>query len=480
MNSPARLLAPDQVERVHQASLEILAAVGLRVRSHTARTLLARHGCRVDAATCLVTFPQPVVERWRQACPATFTFHGLDPQTDRTIPDDGPLVSISGGAPTAVDPATGQARPACLQDIAQAARLMEELPGYDLCTVPVIAHDAPAGQFQIAHYYPALRHCRKPVRGTQPDTADAEQVLHLGALIAGSEAAYRARPFLTYVCCPVISPLTLDVDSTDMLIRCAREELPLFACVAPNAGVTAPLSLMGTLVQCNAEFLAVAVLTQMARPGTPLIYYALPSVADMRSLVYAPGAIETGILLMGCIQMARMYNVPCGGLAGLTNAKVNDAQSGFETGMSALALALSGANLLVIGGFLDAIMTYDPVKLVIDHEIGLMLKRAQQGLDGDGEAEALGEIADVGPGGTFVDRPHTLARLRTAALLPEIADRAPRHQWAAAGATTAHDRALQRVKEILERDSPMTLAPEVDARIRAAFGGLFAGPASGD
>ena len=240
---------------------------------------------------------------------------------------------------------------------------------------------------------------------------------------------------------------------------------------------------MGTLAQCNAEFLALAVLMQMLRPGVPLIYATLPTVADMRTGAYAAGAIETGILHMGCAQMARYYNVPCGGYIGLTNAKVNDAQSGFETGMSTLAGVLAGADMLNMGGLLDALMAFDFAKAVIDNEIALMLKRVKRGMEFSDEPVlsgvegnlALDVIAEVGPGGTFIDTLHTLKQMRTTALLPEIADRDPRQQWEEKGALDSHARAMQRVREILVRDNPAVFSPDVDARIRAEFEGLVAG-----
>jgi trimethylamine--corrinoid protein Co-methyltransferase len=175
--------------------------------------------------------------------------------------------------------------------------------------------------------------------------------------------------------------------------------------------------------------------------------------------------------------MARYYNVPSGGFAGLTNAKVNDAQSGFETGLSALAALLAGTDLLNMGGLLDALMAFDFAKAVIDNEIALMLKRVKRGLEFSEENLALDVIAEVGPGGTFIDTLHTLKRMRATALLPEIADRNPRQRWEGEGALDSHARAMQRVREILTRDNPAVFSPDVDARIRAEFEGLVAGDA---
>jgi trimethylamine--corrinoid protein Co-methyltransferase len=380
-------------------------------------------------------------------------------------------------APDVVDPVTGQVRRAHSEDIARIACLVNELPGYDLFGISVTADDAPPGQFHLSRFYPAFKNCLKPVRGSAPSLAEAERILHMGALIAGSEGAFWERPFVTFQYCPVVSPLTMDVESTEKLMRFAEQGIPSYGVPAPNAGMTAPLSLMGTIVLCNAEFLAQTALEQMSRPGKPLVYDAVLTVADVRTGAFAPGAIETGILAMGCAQMARYYNVPSGGFAGLTNAKVNDAQVGFETGMSSLAALLAGVDLITVGCLLDGLMVFDYANMAISAEIALMLKRVARGLDFGEENLAVKAITEVGPGGLFLDTPHTLKRMRTTALLPEIADRSPRPQWQANGAQDAHSRATRRVREILTRDNPAVFSPDVDARIRAAFEDLVAGDA---
>ncbi len=469
MNTLATMLSQEEVEAVHEATLEILETTGLLVQNREARDRFAAHGCRVDGSTGIVRFPRTVVEEHRQAFPPTFTFHGRDPDLDRTLPDDGPLMMTGSAAPDIIDPATGEVRRATSADIARMAHLVNELPGYDVFSIATTADDAPPGRQGFTRFYPSLKHCLKPIRASAPALADADDVLEMCTLIAGSEDTFWERPFVVFVYCATISPLTMDVESTERLMRFAERGIPSQSVVTPNAGVSAPLTLLGTLAVANAEFLAQSVLVQMSRPGTPLLYDTLPTVSDMRTGAYAPGAIETGILTMGCAQMARFYGVPSAGFAGLTNAKVNDAQAGYETGLSAMAAMLGGVDLLAMGGLLDALMAFDFGKAVVDHEVALMLKRVARGLEFSPDNLALDLIAEVGPGGIFADQRHTLKRMRTEAVLPEIADRRPRDQWAAAGGRDAHSRALARANEILRHDNPAVFSPEVDAAIRSRF-----------
>ena len=473
----ANLLTNEQVERVHAASLEILENVGMLVHNVKARAIFARHGCLVDPETLLVKFPRKIVEDYRTVFPPRFTFRGRDPRFDRTLPDDAPVIVTGSSAPNLIDPITGIERRARADDIANIAHLINELPGYDVFSVSTLAEDAPPGQFTLARVYPALKNCLKPIRTTCTDAEDAEKVLHLAYLVAGSEAAFHERPCLTFHFCPTVSPLTFDHASTEMIIYFAERGLPVYASAVPNAGLTSPMTLLGTLVQCNAEFLASGVLMQMVKPGTPLIYSTLPTVADLRTGAYASGGIECGMLHMACAQMAHFYHVPCGGYIGLTNAKLNDAQSGYETGLSSMAAFLAGADMLNMAGLLDALKAFDFAKAVIDDEIAMMLKRVQRGLEFSEENLALDVIARVGPGGTFMLDDHTVGLMKTTAFTPRISDRDMREVWVSKGSLDARVRALRRARDVMRRDNPAVFSPEIDARIRAQFEGLVAGEA---
>ena len=471
----ATFMSEAQVKRVHEASLEILQNVGLLVRHEAARTVFSRHGCQVDAETQIVKIPLAVVEQFRAMLPPTFTFRGRDPRYDRTLPQDGPIIVTGSSAPNIIDPVTGLERRSRGEDIGRIAHLINELPGYDVFSVSCLADDAKPGYFTLDRLFPALKYCLKPVRITSRDLPDAASILRLGSLIAGSDTAYRDRPFITHHYCPVVSPLTMDHASTEMLMFFVEGKWPVYPTIVPNAGLTSPMSMAGTLAQGNAEFLAAAVLMQMIQPSTPLIYATLPTVADMRTGAYASGGIECGMLHMAFAQMARFYHVPCGGYIGLTNAKINDAQSGFETGMSTVAGLLAGVDMFNMGGLLDALKVFDFAKAVIDDEIAQMLKRIKRGLEFSDAELALDVIAGVGPGGSYMINPHTVKRMKSTGFLTSISDRNARAQWEGKGSLDTHARAMLRVHEILGHASLTAFGPEVEARVRAAFPELGVG-----
>jgi len=468
-------LTDEDIAYVHAASLEILEETGLLVRNEKARIRFADHGALVNHDTEVVRIPAEVVEKYRTMVPPTITLRGRNPKYDVTFPRNIPVVATASSAPDIVDPVTGVTRRATSADIANIAHLVNALPGFDLFSISTLADDAPKDQFSLSRFYPALKNCEKPVRTSVYDVREAEQVIKLGELIAGSKEAYWERPFINFGYCAIVSPLTMDYDSTEMLMYFAENDITAYGTIAPMGGLSTPLSLAGMLTLMNAEWLAAATLAQMSKPGTAQIFNFLPVFADMRDGAYAPGAIEIGMMNSAVCQMARFYNVPAGGYLGLTNAKVADAQAGFEKGMSPLLGAVSGVNFIVMGGLQDALMSFDFGQAAIDNEIAMMIKRVCKGFDFSKESASLEEIKATGPAGMFAANPQTLEKMHTATFMPELADRKLREVWETEGSSTIHQRAMNKVLDILSQPNPAVLPPDVDRRVRAGFEGLVAG-----
>ncbi|MBE0669423.1 MAG: trimethylamine methyltransferase family protein [Anaerolineales bacterium] len=469
----AALLTQEQIERIHDASLELLEDLGLKVRYEPARELFKQHGCIVEGER--VKFPRAVVEKYRKLVPPTFTFHGRDPKFDKTIPRDSPVIVTASSAPDIIDPVTGEERRAESKDIARIAHLINELPGYDIFSISTLADDAPAAQFTISRLYPSIKYCLKPIRVTTTDHKDTLSIMEMAYMVAGGKEAYKEHPFLTHHYCPVVSPLTMDNLSTENVMFFAGEGLPVYPTIVPNAGLTSPMSMAGTLAQGNAEFLSALVLMQMVKEGTPTIYATLGTVADMRSGAYTSGAIECGMLHMAFAQMARFYNVPSGGYVGLTNAKVNDAQAGYETGMSGIAGLLGGMDMFNIGGLIDALKTFDFAKAVIDDEVAQMMKRMKRGINFSDDELGLSLIKEIGPGGSFITAKHTISRMKTEAVMTKLADRDARTIWVKKGSTDIQARAMKKAKEIMVNNTAPLISPELDEQLHAAFPGMVPG-----
>ena len=465
----------EQKKNIHEASLTILEETGMLVKNKDAVDIFKKHGCRVEGQ--MVKFPRRAVDEKMASVPPTFTFKAQNPDLDVTLPGDRPVIVTGSSAPNVVDPVTGEERRGTSRDVANIAYLINELPGFDVFSISILADDAPPDMRSLYRFYPALKNCKKPVRSNTPTIPDLEKVLDMGYTIAGSEKAYMDRPFINHHYCPVISPLTYDVESTESVIYLVKKGLPVYGTIVPNAGMTSPMSLLSTLTLGNAEFLSLCFLMQSVRPGAEVIYAVLSTVADMRAGDYAPGAIETGILQMGHSEMARYYNVPSGGYIGLTNSQSNDVQNGYETAMNTTAALLGGADLFNMGGLLGGLMAFDFAKAVIDNEIAMNLKQLRKGIPYQDKDFCLDLIHKLGPAGNYMDQAHTAKNMRKVTHYPSIGVRGFRSKWEHEGKPSAADQAALLAAKILSQPNKNAFSAELDKKVRDHIPGLPDGDA---
>ncbi len=466
----------EQKKNIHENSLTILEETGMLVKNKDAVEIFKKNGCRVDGQ--MVRFPRKIVAEKMASVPPTFTFKAQNPDFDVTLPGSRPVIVTGSSAPNVVDPITGEERRGTSRDVANIAYLINELPGFDVFSISILADDAPPDMRSLYRFYPALKNCKKPVRSNTPTIPDLEKVLDMGYTIAGSKEAYMARPFINHHYCPVISPLTYDVESTEAVIHLVKMGLPVYGTIVPNAGMTSPMSLLGSMTLGNAEFLSLCFLMQSVKVGAPVIYAVLSTVADMRAGDYAPGAIETGILHMGHSEMARFYNVPSGGYIGLTNSQMNDVQNGYETAMNTTAALLGGADLFNMGGLLGGLMAFDFAKAVIDNEIAMNLKQLRKGIPYQEKDFCLDLIHKLGPGGNYMDQAHTAKNMRRVTHYPSIGVRGFRSKWEHEGKPGAADQALALAKKILTQPNKSAFPADLDKKVRDHIPGLPAGDAS--
>ena len=465
----------EQKKNIHEASLTILEETGMLVKNKDAVEIFKKHGCLVDGQT--VKFPRQAVMEKMASVPPTFTFTAQNPDLDVTLPGSRPVIVTGSSAPNVVDPVTGEERRGTSRDVANIAYLINELPGFDVFSISILADDAPPDMRSLYRFYPALKNCKKPVRSNTPTIPDLEKVLDMGYTIAGGEKAYMDRPFINHHYCPVISPLTYDVESTESVIYLVKKGLPVYGTIVPNAGMTSPMSLLSTLALGNAEFLSLCFLMQAVRPGAEVIYAVLSTVADMRAGDYAPGAIETGILQMGHSEMARFYNVPSGGYIGLTNSQSNDVQNGYETAMNTTAALLGGSDLFNMGGLLGGLMAFDFAKAVIDNEIAMNLKQLRKGIPYQEKDFCLDLIHKLGPAGNYMDQAHTAKNMRKVTHYPSIGVRGFRSKWEHEGKPGAAGQAAALAQKILSRPNQNAFSAELDKKVRDHIPNLPAGDA---
>ncbi len=463
-----RPLTQSQITQIHQASLAVLSRTGIHVENETARDLYRQGGARVDGARIYIS--AQMVERALALAPSRVLLAGRDPAHDIVL-EGKRVYAGTGGSPTAVlDPGAEAVRPATLADLGRMVALADKLAHCDFVVMPIYPTDIPAEHVPVNRFYTCLSNTTKHVMGGVDSAQGARQVIELATLIAGSAEALRARPIVSAIACWMVSPLHLDTPVTDILLTWCRAGLPLALSSAPMAGSTSPVTLAGTLTQLNAEQLSGIVLTQLVRPGAPVLAGYIPGMADMRSGGYLGGGIEFGIMQAAAAQLAHFYRVPIYCSGGMSDAKIPDAQAGYEKMATFLLAAMSGANYIHHAvGMINNMSAASLEQAVIDDEIVGMALRVLRGVEVNDETLAVEAIDRVGPGGHYLMDPLTLAFMRSEYFQPRVSDRLNRTVWEEAGRQDTRQRAAARATRLLAGPTAPPLPAEADAAIRARF-----------
>jgi trimethylamine--corrinoid protein Co-methyltransferase len=289
-------------------------------------------------------------------------------------------------------------------------------------------------------------------------------MMRLMAIAVGGKAELQQRPRF-FAICSVMSPLQMAQMQVEGLLICAAYGQPLAMSPEAIAGATAPVTLAGLLAQQNANILAHVTLAQLFRPGTPVLYGTVSTIANMRLGTVALGAIETGLITTGAAQMARYYGLPCRSVGGATESKLEDVQAGLERANTLLPAVLAGVNFITCGGTLDGSMLESEPMLLLDDELCGAALRLARGVQVDAESLALDVIQEVGFGGEYLTQPHTARHFRQEHYMPELLPREPYSTWKKEGARSALDRARDKVRQILAEHQPRALDPALEREL---------------
>jgi trimethylamine--corrinoid protein Co-methyltransferase len=467
-----RPLAEADVLRIHAAALTVLERTGVEVMESECRSVLAAAGARVDPARNRVYLPRALVEQALQTVNRDVVLYSKDGRMDLHLRGKRVHLGTGGAAVLILDLATGRARPTCLRDLYDIGRLVEALDNIHFLLRPVVARDVPNDDLDVNTFYACLAATHKHVMGGCYYPAKVAEIKKMGVLMAGGEAEFLARPFLSFNLGYMISPLRFAPETTETLTHAVRAGIPLSLVSAPQAGATAPASLVGTLVQVIAEELAGITYVQLLRPGHPVLQGGMPLVSDLRTGSMIGGTAELALMNAASAQMSHFYGVPVYNTCGLTEAKLPDVQAGFEKGLTTAVTALAGAQYNHhAAGMLESMLAVAYEQYVIDDDIGGQVMRLVRGLEVTDESlsvDVIHEVCTDGPG-HYLGHPQTLTLMNSEFYYPHTADRATRADWEAAGALDMRERARRRAREILETSFPAVVPDEVDRRLRSEF-----------
>lgn len=460
------VLSPDEIETIHRASMEILSTVGIKVDYPVARAIFAEAGASVDEERACVRLDEALIRRAVAQAPKTFTLNGRDGSFSMTV--GGEAVHFAGlGTPTRIiDLETRAYRETTMNDVVRHIRLIDGCDHIHNSQMDIWPNDIPMTGIHTESIYAWAVNSRKSYGMGCYGFLPTLDMMRMMAAAVGGKAELRARPRFLAIC-SVHSPLQMVQMQAEGLLICAEYGQPLAISPEGIAGATAPVTLAGLLAQENAAILAHITLAQLYRPGTPVLYGTVSTIANMRDGSVALGSVETGLITAASAQLARYYGLPTRSVGGATEAKVEDIQAGIERTATLAAAVLAGVNLITCAGTLDSTMLESDALLVLDDELAGMLLRMARGIEVNAETLALEHIRRIGFDGNYLAEEHTAQHYRHEHYLPRLMVRQPFDAWDKGGRETALERARARALRILEKHTPITLEPALDADLRA-------------
>jgi trimethylamine---corrinoid protein Co-methyltransferase len=460
---PIRVISEDQVEGIHQAALTLLATQGMRVLNARALDHFRRAGARVDGQ--MVYADSGLIEALLASVPRTFTIAARNRAKDLRFGGNDMVFASVGGPAYVMDLDRGR-RDGTLQDMQDFLRLCQSLNVIQQESGgPLEPMDLPAATRHLDLY---LSQCTLLDKSWQLNALGTERTMdgiHMAAILMGGSLDDLARQPMMVGVINTNSPRQLDVPMADGLMTLAEHGQVAIVTPFTLAGAMAPVSLAGALVLQHAEAMFGVALTQIVRPGVPVMYGGFTSNVDMKTGAPAFGTPEYAKAAQASGQLARRIGVPFRS-SNTTAANALDAQAAYESMMSLWGCLMGGAHLVIHGaGWMHGGLTASFEKLILDAELLGMMQVYFQPIAVTEEALSLDAIAEAGVGGHFFGTAQTMAQYETAFHAPMLSNWDSYPNWQAKGAEEAPARANRIWKDLLGTYQE----PPLDAGIRAAL-----------
>ncbi len=467
-----RPLSDAGVARIHSAALDALETIGLADAPPSGVELLTKAGA-ILGDDGRIRFPRSLVEDMLAVAGRDITLHGRDPVYDMHLSGSKVHYGTAGAAVFVADPVTNTYRESTVQDLFEAAKIAQSLDNIHFFQRPMVCRDIPDNrELDLNTIYASCSGTLKHV-GTsifEPQfVPEAFEMLHM---IAGDEATWRARPFVSASICFVIPPLKFATDACLVMERFIRGGMPVLLLSAGQAGATSPAPIAGAVTQAIAECLAGLVYVNAIKPGHPAVFGPWPFVSDLRTGAMSGGSGEQALMTAACAQMGQFYDLPTGAPAGFADSKMPDMQAGWEQATSAVMAGLSGLNMVYeSAGMHASLLGFCPESLILSDDIVGQAIRCVRGIEVNEDTVGLEVIRSVcldGPG-HFLGHEQTLGLMQSEYVYPSLGDRRSPKEWEEVGKPDLILGARAKKEHILAGDSPAAFDPALDARLRAAF-----------
>lgn len=471
MAQPSRInwLSDDELNAIHDDSLNILWERGMQITHSGICSILSDAGAKIDKNTNMVHFPPEIVEQSIHEAPNKIVLGGRTHDRD---------LDVGANLKAIVRPITGTYRYVDLnnrthrlgtgKDLQEWTRLLDALNNIHLCS-GFLPDDVPKESRVLFMVKTMLENTTKPVTSAVDDPKQFKTMIDMAIAIRGDKKTLRERPLL---CCltSATSPGALFDYCVENVVMAGDYGIPMELNSTPLLGGTAPITIAGAIVQINVEILSLITISQLANPGSPVIYRGIPSTMDMASGISGFGAIECGIAHGALCQLAKeKYNLPVSNFGMATDSITSDGQSQIERTSQTFLSALSGSSILTGAGEINQCNTLDPVQLTIDNQMLDMVFRCLRGFEVTEKSRARDLIKKTGPGKEYISEMHTLEHFRTEYTLTHIFNHDSNDTWVEKGSKDLNQRAQEHAIKILKEHETIPLDKHTNEELNKIY-----------
>lgn len=441
-------LSGSDLERIHEATMAILADPGVRFTQEPALAIFREAG--YDVAGDVVRFRRADVEEMVAKAPSSFVRKGIEASCDLQV-GNGSLHFALGSIPLwVVDPDDYSRRDATYRDLENFITLADALEHFTIANPVVQPPEIPVNVFHAVWQQAIVSHTSKPSctwYATDQQTA-LDTLRLLDAALGGRIPIEQGNTYAVTVCPDSTLQWGKSIWGT---LELAKANIPQAFLPMPFLGSTHPVTIPGALVQSNAETLSAIVLTQLIRPGCPVFYApSYGGIMDMSTASHAFGTPESALFAACATRLGKFYDLPVDMMMGTSDSKAPDGQAAYEKMMTMLAPALAGADCITqVGSMIGFALLASYEQLLVDNEICGQILNIVKGFEVNEETLAVDVIREAGIAGNYVATDHTYRHFRDVMYFPTIADRRSWEEWSADGSKDIIARAKQKWPDII-------------------------------
>lgn len=465
-------LSDADILKIHNSALEALETIGLADAPESGIEYLTKAGA-ILGDDGRIRFPRSVVENALAVANRDLTLCARDPRHDLLLSGNRVHYGTAGAAVHVVDVHGKNYRESTVQDLFDAARIVDQLDNIHFLQRPMVCRDILDNrEMDYNSVYAACAGTTKHVGLSFTEPSHVDDALEILHMIAGGEDKWRERPFASNSNCFVVPPMKFATESCEVMERCIAGGMPVLLLSAGMAGATAPSTIAGAIVQAVSECLAGLVYVNAVKPGAPAIFGTWPFGLDLRTGAMTMGSGEQALLTAGCSQMHQFYGLPGGAAAGASDSKMPDMQAGWEQMCSNVLAGVSGLNMVYeAAGMHASLLGFCLESLILGDDIIGQALRCVRGIEVNDETIALDQIREVcldGPG-HYLGTSQTLGRMQSDHFYPSLGDRTSPKEWAENDKPDLIEQAVAKKVAILSEPSRAMFDPVTDLTIRQKF-----------